>query len=91
MSACEWTSLQTRTLEDNHNINSHSYIAKKNSFFITKNNSKTRDENKCMYEAESFPILITLLNTRKNTTYQYNSVGTIVSALETYQTIINFK
>ena len=92
MKKCEWISLQTRTLEDFHNIPVHKYQPStsitelKQKLFI-----KTRDEKQTVYECEDFPLVVTLLHTRKNYVMQYPNTGTIVSAIETYQTIFNFK
>lgn len=91
MSDCEWISLQTRTLEDFHNIKSHVYNAHRASYLNQKIIIKDRGETQTSYDVESLPIIITLLHTRKNCSYQYNQTGTVVSALETYQTIVNFK
>lgn len=90
MKDCEWVSLQTRTLEDQHNIPTHVYRAKRHPQMIQKISIKTRDEKKSTYTVEKFPLEITLLHTRKNHSYQYNPSGTIASALETFQTIVNF-
>lgn len=91
MKDLEWVSLQTRTLEDSHNIPKHTYEVHKGPPLDQRINIIKTDEQKSIYEAEKFPLIITLLHTRKNSTFQYNKTGTIVSALETFQTIINFK
>lgn len=85
----EWVSLQTRTLQEKHNVSTHSY-PKNLKQLNDKINVQTRTEDASTYKAEKLPLIITLLNTRKNNTYQYSPIGTIASALETFQTIINF-
>lgn len=90
MNELDWVSLQTRTLEDHHNLKPHSYNVRITTDLGQKINIKSRDEKKSIYNAEKFPLMITLLHTRKNNSYQYQPTGTIVSALETFQTIINF-
>jgi hypothetical protein len=90
MKECEWVSLQTRTLQDYHNIPPHHYEVRKTDALSQKIYLKTKDEDQSTYQAEIFPLSVTLLHTRKNTTFQYNQTGTLVSALETFQTIINF-
>ena len=87
----EWISLQTRTLEDHHDLKSHTYNARNMHPLTQKITIQTQNENQSTYIAESFPIIVTLLHTRKNNSFQYQPSGTIVSALETFQTIINFK
>ena len=91
LESLEWISLQTRTLEEIHRIPSHMYTATKKPPLNQKITLLSQDEEKSTYEAETFPLVITLIHTRKNNTYQYSPIGTIVSALETFQTIINFK
>jgi hypothetical protein len=88
---CEWVSLQTRTLEELHNLKPHNYRSNKNPPFDDKINVVSRDERCTKYNCDNLPITITLLHTRKNNEYQYNSNGIIANALETYQTIIGFK
>jgi hypothetical protein len=89
MSECEWIVLQTRTLDDFHKLVPHKYTSRRYEPLNKKMVLENRDENKTIYNVEEFPISVTLLNTRKNNIYQYNKTGTIISALETYQTIIN--
>jgi hypothetical protein len=90
MNDCEWISLQTRTLEENHSIATHSYQSVRKPPMNQKISIKTRDDKKSIYNVDKFPLEITLLHTRKNHSYQYNPNGTIASALETFQTIVNF-
>ena len=88
---CEWISFQTRTLPDQHDLKSHTYRVEKKPPLDQKISVVTRSETHSKYSCETFPIEITLLHTRKNNTYQYQPTGTIVSALETFQTIIKFE
>ena len=92
MKNVEWISLQTRTLEDFHDIPVHKYRAVTNIPELKQSlHIKTRDEKQSIYECENFPLVVTLLHTRKNYIMQYPNNGNIASALETYQTIFNFK
>lgn len=90
MESCEWVSLQTRTLEEQHRLKPHIYTVVKKPPLNQKINIKTRNETQSTYICESFPLSVTLIHTQKNSTYQYQPVGTIVSALETFQTIVSF-
>jgi hypothetical protein len=87
-----WESLQTRTLEEKFNCNSHDYIPVKSGdldtiIIRTEYNKKTSE-----YSSEKFPNLITtLLHTKKDDMYEYQNKGTIITAIETYQTIFSFK
>jgi len=91
MNDLDWVSLQTRTLEDRHDLKSHSYPVRRTQALSQKITRDTQNEQQSTYNAEIFPLTVTLLHTRKNNSFQYQPTGTIVSALETFQTIINFK
>ena len=90
MDSIEWVSLQTRTLEEQHRLKQHLYTVSKTPPLNQQIHVKTQDEKQSTYRCDSFPLIVTLLHTRKNNTYQYQPVGTIISALETFQTIISF-
>lgn len=87
---CDWISLQTRTLEDRHDIPSIMHSAKPEHPLKQKIHMTSQNTEQTEYSVDNFPLNITLLHTRKNHTFQYSPTGTIVSALETYQTIITF-
>lgn len=85
----KWLSIQTRELEEYHNIPQHTYNANReypyNSVIL-----RVKDEKDyCTYISQLFPISITLLKTKNKQVY--NEKGTILSALETYQTIVMLK
>lgn len=90
MSELKWISLQTRTMEENYRTTPHSYIVGKN---ILRDVIVIEDRKpECsIYSCESLNINLTLLHTKKDTMFQYGNRGTIASALETYQTIINLQ
>lgn len=90
MRELDWVSLQTRTLEDNHDLPSHSYTVRKTPGLTKIIRIKEQNEQQSTYTVDEYPLLVTLLHTRKNNSYQYQPKGTLVSALETFQTIINF-
>lgn len=80
-----WIILQTRTLEDDYKIKVHDYIPKR----LSEMNSNIKlVDTKYNYKVENLPINITLLS--KNGGYEYLSNGTLISAIETYQTIVSF-
>ena len=92
MKKLQWVSLQTRTLEDTHNITVHKYDTRTSlSELSQKIFVKDRDEKQTTYYCEQFPLIVSLIHTRKNYVMQYPNNGTIISAIETYQTIFNFK
>lgn len=95
----KWISLQTRSLEENHRIPQQSYDPKRGSPYNTVLNIKSREELCTVYSSVEYPIEITLYNTikkKKNpyeemtNKYEYPNNGTLVTALETYKTIVTF-
>lgn len=84
----EWISLQTRTLFDNHDLPSHSYVTTKNTPLNCDIFLKDKNNNSINYYCKKYPINVELLYTEKNNEYQKE--GTLISAIETYQTIITF-
>jgi hypothetical protein len=84
----KWISLQTRTLTDDHNISQHSYIPRRIPELDQRIVLENKSERQYLYKVEKLPILITLLPKTKS--IDYNSTGTVTTALETYQTIVNF-
>ena len=92
MKNCDWISLQTRTLTDVHDIPIHKYQPITTIHELKqKIHIKSRDEKQSIYDCQDFNLTVTLLHTRKNYVMQYPNIGTIISAIETYQTIFNFK
>jgi len=81
----KWVVLQTRTLEDDYNIPIHDYIPRR--LADLDSNIKLLDTN-YNYAVEKLPIKITLIPKSGGT--EYHSSGTLLSAIETYQTIISF-
>ena len=83
-----WVSLQTRTLADKHDLPPHEYqpraIGPLNKKIIRTKQSKATSTYRC----EGLPLVVTLLHTKTDTESEYQQYGNVVSALETYQTII---
>ena len=85
-----WVSLQTRTLPENHNIHIHSYqsslykplLKKIERFELTKENS--------IYNCDGFPLRVLLLHRKPNINSEYHPTGNLISAIETYHTVITF-
>jgi hypothetical protein len=88
LSQLEWESLQTRTLTDDHNLPYHSYTPRRMPELDKKIWLKNKDDTQYVYSVEQLPIQIILLPRSKSV--DYNASGTIVPALETYQTLVNF-
>jgi hypothetical protein len=83
-----WLSLQTRDLPDEYKVTIHSYIPRRTHIDqrITLKNTVNRSY---IYNVANLPIQITLLPA-KNKNIDYNSNGSVTSALETYNTIVTF-
>jgi hypothetical protein len=84
----QWVSLQTRTLQEDYRTDIHNYVPRRISELDKKIDLKSRDSNQYVYNVEGLPLTVTLLPKSKN--LDYNSNGSLVNAIETFQTIINF-
>jgi hypothetical protein len=82
-----WISLQTRTLSDNHNLPSHAYQPKRDQGLYYTIERIDVSENCSTYKCNDLPVTVTLLH-GKNKADDYQKKGNIISALETYQTIL---
>ena len=84
----KWKSFQTRTLKDpfNENICIHTYDIKRNYPYNLEIIKVKNDVDYDMYDCIKYRMKISLLKTDKKKSF--NDKGTIVSALETYNTII---
>jgi hypothetical protein len=87
LSELPWVSFQTRTLPVNHKISPHSYTPTRTGFLGKIIDRTVKQENSSTYSCPELPITITLLYP-KNNGIEYQNKGTILAALETYQTII---
>lgn len=103
LSRLKWLSLQTRTLTEDHDLKSHYYIPRKLIDLDKKIILRTKDETKYVYSVNDLPITITLLPQQsrlnkssssvdnKPSLTDYTSTGSVVPAIETYNTIITWK
>lgn len=86
----KWVSFQTRSLPENHKLKMYSYVPKKTTLLNSQIVKVVCNNVSCSYSCSEIPIInITLLNT-KDDMLEYQHNGTVISALETYQTIITF-
>jgi len=84
-----WINLQTRTIADTHGIHAQTYKPRRMAEFMQKINLVTPNTKQYIYHAEKLPLQITLLPKNSNE-MEYQPTGSIVSALETYNTIVSF-
>lgn len=84
-----WENIQTRTLSENHNLKSHTYIPRNsyplNAPIEVQKRTKTQSEYKC----EKLGLNITMLHKRGDL-HEYSNKGTVITSLETYNTVISF-
>jgi hypothetical protein len=83
-----WISLQTRTLSDKHNLPPHDYQPKAIGPLNKKIVRINKTNEASTYRCEGLPITITLLHTKTDTDSEYQQYGNVITALETYQTVI---
>lgn len=86
-----WTSFQVRTLEDEKysHLPKIKYRIKKENKYLTPIKILSRNENLSSYKVDNLPLKISLLH-KKGLEYEYSNEGTIQSALETHETILQF-
>jgi hypothetical protein len=89
LSTLDWDSLQTRTLTDKYDLPIHTYQPRQDNNLSSIITEIKTDKISSTYICEKFPLLITLLH--KDSVNRYKNRGNIVSAIETYNTIITFK
>lgn len=87
LSNLRWKALQTRTLTENYNVPTVSYNVKRKQPFNTSIELKNRTNTHTEYSSKELPITVTLLH-KQNLAHEYPNKGTIVTAIETYYTVI---
>lgn len=84
-----WICFQTRTLPIRDDIPSHSYEPRRGGELQTLIKRVRKDARTSTYSCDKFPIEITLLGDGKGGA-PYQDDGSIIAALQTFQTIITF-
>lgn len=86
-----WTCLQTRSLVEEYDVPSHSYMPSAGAPVVSEGISVlSRGDDKDTFTCATVPVTITLLY-KKNASVAYNATGTISAALETYNTVVEFR
>jgi hypothetical protein len=89
-----WVSLQTRTLNDEHDEHDfapHSYIPTRLPILNKKITLTFHDKGQYLYKVDDLPLRVTLLPQGKMSFgLEYNPTGSLITALETYNTIVSF-
>lgn len=91
LSNLKWTSFQMRTLSEPQSLQiaPHNYIVQRGLSSTIGLQCVSRNTQISTYRADGYPIMVSLLHTR-NHEYEYPNEGNLASALETFQTIIQF-
>lgn len=89
LSDLRWVSLQTRTMLYNHNIQSQKYTPRRMPELMKRITLVTKTGTSYVYHSEEFPLEVTLLSKKKDE-MEYQPTGNVITALETYNTIINW-
>ncbi len=86
-----WDSFQTRALPGvPGGLTPHKYVVKKRPEFQVGIHFYRRDDEASYYDVENLPVVVTLLH-GKSSGYGFRKDGDMVSALETFGTILTFK
>jgi hypothetical protein len=83
-----WLSLQTRTLVENHNVSTHNYISRRFNPLMKEIILEKKEPPNYYYKCPTYNLLSVLLIGKKNGEMEYQQRGTIVTAIETYSTVI---
>ena len=87
-----WVSLQTRTLPKIQvELPTHSYQVNSKGGLMKRIDRYKSDNIACYYECKDLPLTCTILHKKDNNPNEYHNTGTIVSAIETYETVITLK
>ena len=96
----QWVSLQTRTighagLEDkdlfeHRTLPPPTYMSQRGATSDVRISCVSRNSSITSYHASAYPIEVSLLHTKQNE-FEYPQEGNLASALETFQTIVQFR
>jgi hypothetical protein len=86
-----WVSLQARSLQDEHmaSLPTHAYQIKREDAYAVPLKVHHRSSKITTYRNEDYPLEVSLLHKNSNE-YEYPNEGSLVSALETYQTVLQW-
>ena len=85
-----WISLQTRSLSEDYDVKVINYTPSMKGPLTAQIERISTTKEASTYMCEKFPLAVTLLHTDKKTSDVYQQKGNMISALETYETIITF-
>ena len=80
----KWVSLQTRVLPDEYDIPNFSYFPRRYTPLLNKITLSHKDQKGYKYMVEKYPVSVTILPMKS----EPKQTGTLVEALESYNTIL---
>ena len=86
----KWVSLQTRTLNEHLNVETHGYVPISEGHLTAQIYKTDANKEATTYSCDDLPLTVTLLHTEKKGATSYQTKGTIIAAIETFETIITF-
>lgn len=87
----QWICLQTRTLDNQYSLPSHNYRPTKTGPLSAKIFRTHVTSSSTEYDCQDYPVHVSLLHTKTKTADDYQARGTLVAALETYETVVTFR
>jgi hypothetical protein len=87
LSDIQWDSFQTRVLKKDYDVLNHTYETRKFSKFETSIHRIEKQENSSTYICNGIPVKVILIDSKKQY-FNYKDKGTLLSAIETYNTIL---
>jgi len=86
----KWEALQTRSTDTEFNCGTFTYIPSNKAPYTSRILLTERQDTRTTYSNKDYPLSVCLLHTGKSK-YEYPNLGTLTSALESYQTIIKIE
>lgn len=86
----KWEALQTRSTNSEFECGNFTYIPSNKAPFSSRIYLKERQDKRTTYTSKDYPLSACLIHTGKSK-YEYPNLGTLASALESYQTIIKIE
>ena len=88
----KWISLQTRTLKEQlkTKVDIHGYEAKAEGPLTAVIRRTKIEDAASTYVCDDLPLTITLLHNERKKSISYQDKGTVIAALETWETIVTF-
>jgi len=89
LSKFKWIFLQTRELTDNHNIQPQRYKPRRYKLLMKNIQLINKSPENYTYSVEDYPLKVNLLP-KTNDQMEYQPSGNVITALETFSTIISW-